>query len=58
MRGPIAVVWGEYEFWINNAFSHCGVDAINLVKLEGGWKIANWMWTVEEDGCSTGPDAP
>ena len=58
IRGPIAVVWGEYEFWINNAFSHCGVDAINLVKLEGGWKIANWMWTVEEDGCPTGPDAP
>ncbi len=55
IRGPIAVVWGEYEFWINGNFSHCGVDAVDLVEIDGGWKIANWMWTVEKDGCLTGP---
>lgn len=57
IRGPIAVVWGEYEFWINGAFSHCGVDAVDLVKIDGHWKIANWMWTVEKDGCPTDPSA-
>jgi hypothetical protein len=57
IRGPIAVVWGEYEFMINGYFSHCGVDSIDLVKVDGDWKIANWMWTVEKKGCPTGPSA-
>ena len=55
IRGPIAVVWGEYEFWIDGEFSHCGVDSVDLVKLEGEWKLANIMWTVELDGCPTDP---
>ena len=57
IRGPIAVVWGEYEFWINGGFSHCGVDAVDLVKVDGRWKIANWMWTVETESCPTNPSA-
>ena len=57
IRSPIAVVWGEYEYWIDGAFSHCGIDAIDLVKLDGQWKIVNWMWTVEEDNCPTDPSA-
>ncbi len=56
IRGPIAVVWGEYDFWIDGEFSHCGVDAIDLVKLDGQWKIANFMWTMEQDNCPTRPD--
>lgn len=55
IRDPIAVVWGEYEYWMDGAFSHCGIDAIDLVKLDGQWKIANWMWTVENDNCPTDP---
>jgi hypothetical protein len=57
IRGPIAVVWGEYEFWINDDFSHCGVDAVDLAKVDGSWKIANWMWTVETESCPTDPAA-
>ena len=57
IRGPIAVVWGEYEFLVDGDFSHCGVDSIDLVKVDGDWKIANWMWTVEEDGCATDPSS-
>ncbi|HKX57221.1 MAG TPA: nuclear transport factor 2 family protein [Xanthomonadales bacterium] len=53
IRGPIAVVWGAYEFTIDGKFSHCGIDAIDLVKLEGEWKVANIMWTVEKDNCPT-----
>lgn len=52
VHGPIAVVWGKYEFLIDGEFSHCGVDAVDLVKLEGQWKIANFMWTVEKGSCS------
>lgn len=54
IRGPIAVVWGEYEFYVDDTFSHCGIDAVDLVKLDGQWKIANWMWTVETENCPTG----
>ena len=56
VRGPIAVVWGEYEFWIDGEFSHCGVDSVDLVKVEGEWKIANFTWTVEKEDCPTAPD--
>lgn len=55
IRGPIAVVWGDYDFWIDGEFSHCGIDSVDLVKFEGDWKIANWMWTVEKDNCPTDP---
>lgn len=55
IRGPIAVVWGEYEFWIDGVFSHCGVDSIDLVKVGGDWRIANFMWTVEKEDCPTAP---
>jgi len=57
IRGPIAVVWGEYEFFINGERSHCGVDSVDLVKVDGEWKIANFMWTVEPDGCPEPPAA-
>ena len=56
IRGPIAVIWGEYEFWVDGELSHCGVDAVDLVKIGGEWKIANFMWTVEKEGCTTGPN--
>lgn len=59
IRGSIAAVWGEYDFWIDGAFSHCGVDSVNLAKVDGEWKIAHFMWTVETDGCaSAGHDYP
>ena len=55
IRGPIAVIWGEYEFWIDGVFSHCGVDSADLVKVEGEWMVANFMWTVEKEDCPTAP---
>lgn len=53
IRGPIAVVWGEYDFWVDGEIVHCGVDAVDLVKIDGFWKIANFMWTVERDNCAS-----
>ena len=55
IRGPIAVIWGEYEFWIDGEFSHCGVDSVDLVKVDGEWKVANFMWTVEKEICPIAP---
>lgn len=53
IRGPIAVVWGEYDFHLDGEFLHCGVDSADLVKIDGEWKIANFMWTVERENCPT-----
>ena len=55
VRGPIAAVWGEYEFWIDGAFAHCGVDSVAVAKVDGEWKIVNWLWTVETEHCPTAP---
>ena len=51
VRGQIAVVWAPYEFWIDGKTSHCGVDVFDLVEVDGMWRVANMMWTVEPDAC-------
>ncbi len=49
----IAVVWTPYEFRVNGKFSHCGVDAFSLVRIDGQWKIAGIIYTVEQE-CDVG----
>jgi hypothetical protein len=56
VRGPIASVWGEYEFRVNGEFSHCGVNTLHLAKTDGTWRIVNWTYTVDFDDCPTAPD--
>lgn len=51
VRGAIAVVWAPYEFWINGATNHCGIDVFTFVKIDGVWRVANSMWTVEPNAC-------
>jgi len=55
VQGSIAQVWTRYDFHNNGTFSHCGIDAFNLVKTDDGWKIASAMWTVERTGCAPSP---
>lgn len=54
----IAVVWTPYDFYIDKEFSHCGVDAFNMVKTDDGWKIAGAVYTVERTGCEESPLGP
>jgi hypothetical protein len=51
IRGPIAVVWGAFEFTVDGNFSHCGINSFDMVKIDEEWKIANVMWTTEHDNC-------
>ena len=51
VRGGIAAVWAPYEFLIDGKTSHCGVDVFDFVKIDGTWRVANAMWTVEANGC-------
>lgn len=36
---PLAFVWTPYQFFLNGAFSHRGVNAFCLVHSPTGWKI-------------------
>jgi len=51
IRGGIAVVWAPYEFWIDGKTSHCGIDVFDFLKIEGQWRVANSMWSVEPSAC-------
>ncbi len=58
VHGTVAIVWTPYDFYVNGEFSHCGVDALNLVRTDDGWRIASIVWTVEPTGCSPSPLGP
>ena len=52
IEGPIAQVWTYYTFREGKTFSHCGTDALTLMRTGGGWRIVNWIWTVRRTGCT------
>lgn len=50
--GNLAQVWAEYQFYVNDKMSHCGVDAFQLFKNEDGdWKIIQISDTRHKDKC-------
>lgn len=49
--GPLATVWTEYDFHLGTRFSHCGVDAFQLLKTSSGWKIIAIADTAKREGC-------
>ena len=57
IRGSIASVWTPYDFWRDGSYSHCGVDAFDLIKIDGQWRIAGGMYTVEA-ACEPSPLGP
>jgi hypothetical protein len=57
VHGNIAQVWAPYNLWINDVFSHCGVDVFTLLKSGSGWRIVALSYTIEKTGCGT-PQLP
>jgi hypothetical protein len=55
IHGPIATVWAAYEFHIDGAFSHCGINVFSLVQSGQEWQVASVVYTVERERC---PDSP
>lgn len=43
--GPLATAWMEYRFYAGGRFSHCGVNAMQLVRGADGWQIASLIDT-------------
>ncbi len=51
VHGDIAQVWAPYNLWVNEAFSHCGIDVFTLLKTAAGWRIAVLSYSIEKEGC-------
>ncbi|MBA3556846.1 MAG: nuclear transport factor 2 family protein [Gemmatimonadales bacterium] len=49
--GPLAAVWVEYSFYAGGRFSHCGVNAIQVARSSGGWRIIALTDTRRREGC-------
>ncbi len=49
--GNLSTAWMAYNFFYNGEFSHCGVNTMNLIQKEGGWKIFSIVDTRRTDGC-------
>ena len=47
----LAQVWMDYSFYVSNQFSHCGVNAMQLVKLDDRWMIVHLMDTRRKGNC-------
>lgn len=48
----MANAWVGYEFWLNGAFSHCGINSFQMVNFDGDWKIIYLIDTRGRSGCS------
>ena len=51
VRGSFAQVWSPYLLRDNGATVHCGINAFQLVKLEGAWKIQSALSSMEPGAC-------
>jgi hypothetical protein len=51
MDGDMATVWTPYKFYYKGNFSHCGVNAFQLIKTAAGWKIWSIIDTRRKEGC-------
>lgn len=51
--GDYAHLWGPFDFWIRDRFSHCGVNSFDFVKTSGRWQVVNLAWTMRKTDCPT-----
>lgn len=48
----MANAWVPYEFWLNGAFHHCGVNSFQLFKENDAWQIIYLIDTRRTEGCT------
>ena len=57
--GQIASIWTPYDFYRNGEFSHCGIDAFQLRKIDGEWKVVGLIWnSLQPPDCQMHPAGP
>ena len=47
----IATAWTPYEFYVNDNFSHCGVNVFQLYKDQNQWRIIAIADTRQKERC-------
>jgi hypothetical protein len=47
----LATVWVKYELLVDGKFSHCGVNALQMVRGASGWRILQIADTHRRDNC-------
>jgi hypothetical protein len=47
--GPLASAWVPYVFYLGDERSHCGVNAVQLVRRQDDWKILQLTDTRRQD---------
>jgi hypothetical protein len=59
VQDRLAQVWMPYDLYLDGKWSHCGVDAFTLLKVNGAWKVASLFYTIEQPpACLPHPDGP
>jgi len=49
--GPLANAWTDYSFYVGEDLHHCGINAFQLVKMDGKWKVYQVTDTRRNEGC-------
>ncbi len=49
--GAMANAWTAYEFWLNDTFSHCGINSFQLFNDGRSWKIIYLIDTRRKEDC-------
>ncbi len=57
LDGPLAVVTTDYSFYAGDTFTHCGINAFQLLRTAEGWKIFQLVDTRRRTGCPSQPAA-
>jgi hypothetical protein len=52
LDGNLAQVWMNYSFYLNDKFSHCGVNAVQLIRTNNGWKMIHLADTRRLTDCN------
>ncbi len=50
--GDVAQAWMDYSFFVGDKFSHCGVNAMHLIRMDGKWKIFQIVDTRRKTDCN------
>jgi len=59
VQDRLAQVWMPYDIYIDGQWSHCGIDAFTLLRIDGQWKVASLFYTVEQPpACRRHPAGP
>lgn len=54
--GRLATAWMRYAFYLDGELHHCGVNAFQLIRRDGGWQVFGVSDTSREEGCEGPPD--